>query len=83
MYALKGLDFKKHKTLLASFNKEYVATQIFPREFGKRISTLALIREQSDYNDFYVASKQESQQQVEIAEELVTAIDNYIKQQKF
>ena len=31
IYALKGQDFKKHKTLLANFNKEFVATQIFPR----------------------------------------------------
>lgn len=75
--------FAEGKYRDANNRSYYVATQIFPREFGKRISTLALIREQSDYNDFYVASKQESQQQVEIAEELVTAIDNYIKQQKF
>lgn len=51
------------------------------REFGKKISSLALIREQSDYNDFYMASKQESQQQVNMAEELVIEIDNYLKQQ--
>ena len=58
IYTIRGLDFKKHKTLLANFNKEYVATEIFPREIGRKISTLALIREQSDYNDFYMASNQ-------------------------
>ena len=78
---MEGRDFKKHKTLLASFNKEYVSTQIFPREFGKRISALALIREQSDYNDFYIASKQESQQQVDTAEDLLTEIKQYLQRQ--
>lgn len=81
VYALEGRDFKKHKTLLANFNKEYVATQIFPREFGKRISALALIREQSDYNDFYIASKQESQQQVDTAEDLLAEIKQYLQRQ--
>ena len=75
------MDFKKHKTLLANFNKEYVATEIFPREIGRKISTLALIREQSDYNDFYMASKQESQQQVEIAEELITLVREYLNKE--
>ena len=81
VYALEGRDFKKHKTLLTSFNKEYVSTQIFPREFGKRISALALIREQSDYNDFYIASKQESQQQVDTAEALLAEIKQYLQRQ--
>lgn len=79
VYALKGKDFKKHKTLIAEFNKEFVATEILPRSLGKKISTLALIREQSDYNDFYIASKQESEQQVEIAEELVAAVREYLE----
>ena len=77
------MDFKKHKTLLANFNKEYVATEIFPREIGRKISTLALIREQSDYNDFYMASKQESQQQVEIAEELINLVREYLNKEGY
>lgn len=77
------MDFKKHKTLLANFNKEYVATEIFPREIGRKISTLALVREQSDYNDFYMASKQESQQQVEIAEELITLVREYLNKEGY
>lgn len=83
VYTIQGVDFKKHKTLMASFNKEFVATEIFPREIGKKISTLALIREQSDYNDFYVASKSESKQQVEIAEELVNLVKVYLEKEGF
>lgn len=83
VYALKGQDFKKHKTLLASFNKEYVATEIFPKDIGRKVSALALIREQSDYNDFYIASKQESQQQLETAEEIVGLVKEYLALQGY
>ena len=82
VYTAKGQDFRKHKTLIANFNKEYVATEIFPRSLGKKISTLSIIREQSDYNDFYIASRQESQQQLEIAEEVVKNVEQYLKDQK-
>ena len=81
VYTLQGKDFKKHKTLLAEFNKEFVATEIFPRTIGRKISMLALIREQSDYNDFYIASIAESQQQVEIADELIKLVADYLKKQ--
>ena len=83
VYAVKGEDYKKHKTLLANFNKEYVATEIFPRQLGRKISTLAIIREQSDYNDFYVASKQESLQQYEIAKELIEEVTKYLTDKKY
>jgi len=83
VYTLRGQDFRKHKTLLATFNKEYVATEIFPRTLGKKIGSLSLIREQSDYNDFYVASKEESQHQMEIAGEVVEAVRNYLLTQGY
>lgn len=83
VYATEGKDFKKHKTLIASFNKEYVATEIFPREIGRKISLLQIIREQSDYNDFYVASKEESQLQVEFAEKLIDLVKIYLSDKGF
>lgn len=79
VYTTRGQDFKKHKTLIANFNKEYVATEIFPRSLGKKISTLAIIREQRDYNDFYIASKLESQRQVESEEEIIASVEVYLK----
>ena len=58
-----------------------MAKEIFPRTLGRKISMLALIREQSDYNDFYIASSAESQQQVEIAEELIRYVAEYLRNQ--
>lgn len=81
VYALQKMDFKKHKTLLSNFNREYVACGIFPREYGKGISKLALIREQSDYDDFYVATKEECSRQLEFTHRLIEAIKEYLDKQ--
>lgn len=83
IYVTRDQDYKKHKTLLANFNREFVATEIFPRTLGKRISMLAIIREQSDYNDFYVASRTESLQQYETAKELIEEAKKYLKENKY
>jgi len=37
------------------FNKTYVATDIFPREIGKKLGRLKQERETSDYDDFYIS----------------------------
>ena len=62
-YAIKAvlslgtIDFKRHKDVVAYFNKEYVATEIFPRELGRKLGRLKQLREKSDYDDFYIAGK--------------------------
>lgn len=35
--AIEGTAFKRHKDTLAYFNKQYVATEIFPRDMGRKI----------------------------------------------
>ena len=59
--ALSEIDFKRHKDVIAHFNKNYVAQGEFNREIGKRIARLQQKREKSDYDDFYIASKEESE----------------------
>ena len=78
--ALEGTDFKRHKDVLAYFNKEYVATGVFPRMIGRNIGILKQIREDSDYDDFYLATKSEALEQIETAENLIAMIDVYCKQ---
>ena len=35
VHALDGRAFKRHKDAIANFNKDYVKTEIFPREVGR------------------------------------------------
>ena len=58
--ALESIDFKRHKDVVAHFNKEFVATGKFPGEMGRRLARLKMKREESDYNDFFIASADEA-----------------------
>ncbi len=76
--ALGTVDFKRHKDVMAYFNKEYVATGIFPRELGRKLSTLKQLREKSDYDDFYIASKAQAEDQYNTAKYTLEQIENRI-----
>lgn len=56
--AMEKIDFKKHKDVLAYFNKNYVKTEIFPRQIGRRIVLASKVREDSDYDDEYEPSSE-------------------------
>lgn len=77
--AIGTIDFKRHKDVMAYFNKEYVATNIFPRELGRRLGTLKQLREKSDYDDFYIASKDKAEEQIETAEAVLKSIKEYLE----
>lgn len=72
--ALEGVSFKRHKDTLAYFNKNYVAAGILSREMGKKIVKAEEIRHASDYDTFYVASKEDTVQQIETADELIRLV---------
>lgn len=76
---MERVDFKRHKDVIAYFNKNYVATGIFDREIGRNLARLKQKREQSDYDDFFIASKEEAQKQFDNAESIVAAIIEYMR----
>ncbi len=80
--ALEETDFKRHKDAVAYFNQNYVATDIFDREIGKRLSRLKRKRETSDYDDFYVASYEEAEEQYEAAELIVKSVQMFLKEKE-
>ena len=77
VHALDGNAYKRHKDALANFNKEYVKTEVFSRNLGRRIAEAEEIRHASDYDDFYIATKEEAAEQIATAEELIAAIEAY------
>ena len=81
VHALDGRAFKRHKDAIANFNKEYVKTEIFPREVGRKIGEAEEIRHASDYDDFYIASKEESERQIAVAGEFIELVEKYCMEQ--
>lgn len=78
IHALDGNVYKRHKDALANFNKNYVKTEIFPRKLGKRIAESEEIRHASDYDDFYIATRDEAEEQIQTAKELVKLVEEYV-----
>lgn len=76
--ALSTVDFKWYKDVMGYFNKEYVAKEIFPREIGRKLGTLQKVREKSDYDDFYIASKEKAEEQYETAELVIHVVKEYL-----
>ena len=77
VHALNGKSFKRHKDAIGNFNKDYVKTEIFPREIGRKIGEAEEIRHASDYDDFYIAIREETERQVMIAEEFLRLVERY------
>ena len=80
IHALDERAYKRHKDALANFNKDYVKTEIFPRSLGKRIAEAEEIGHASDYDDFYIATREEAQEQITTAEELIQRVESYVKE---
>lgn len=78
----EGVAFKRHKDTLAYFNKTYVASEIFPRTMGRLIVQAEEIRHASDYDPFYITSKEGTQKQMETAKNLLDYAKRYIARQK-
>ena len=78
--AIEGVDFKRHKDVVAYFNQNYVATEVFAKESGRGLARLQRKRETSDYDDFYVASAEEAQEQIDVAEKILEEVRGYLKE---
>lgn len=76
--ALDNIDFKRHKDVVATFNHNYIASGMYEKEIGRLLSRLQKKRENSDYDDFYIASKEEAEDQIKFAEQIVMSITNKI-----
>lgn len=77
--ALENKDFKRHKDVIAYFNKEYINTEIFPKKIGRKIAQAQRIREDSDYDDEYEPSYEKTQSQIDTAKELIELVDRYLE----
>ena len=76
--AIEEIDFKRHRDVLAYFNKEYVNEGKFPKMIGRKISQAQRVREDSDYDDDYEPSFEKTEQQINTAQELIDLVEEYI-----
>lgn len=80
--ALEPIDFKRHKDVIGYFNKNYVNTEVFPKDIGKRIVKSSKVREDSDYDDEYSIDSEKTMIQIETAKELIELVEKYLNDKK-
>ena len=77
--ALDGFDSGKHSGIIAFFNKTYVKTGIFDKTISKLIDTAFRVREKADYQDFFVVSRDQAEEQINKAKEVIKTISPYLQ----
>lgn len=78
---LDGFDSSKHSGVIAHFNQRYLKEGKLDRELSKIIKDTSYMREKSDYDDFYIASRQEAEAQLANARRFVSAVEEYLKRE--
>jgi uncharacterized protein (UPF0332 family) len=64
---------------MGDFRREYIKTKIFPVEMSDILTLLFDVRNKSDYDDFYVISKEEVANQLKSAEYFLDEIRKYLE----
>lgn len=77
--ALDGFDSKKHSGVIAKFNENYVKSQIFEIDYGKIVKNASVIRNNSDYDDFFIATKEQAENQIKDAKKFILATEKYLE----
>ena len=76
-----NFDSSKHSGVIAEFRRRYIKEGIFPIEISKMIGSAFTIRNASDYDDMLIASKSETEEQINNAEYVYRILSEYISRQ--
>ena len=82
VHVLDEFDSSKHSGVIAHFNQYHVKTGDFSKEASKIIRTSSEMREHADYEDFFVASRQDAEEQVQKAQTFHEFITNYLQKKE-
>lgn len=79
--ALRQMDFKKHSGVISAFGRDFIHTGLFDRRFATIINNASIIRNHSDYDDFYICSGEETKQLIIDAEDFLQAVAQHLHEQ--
>ena len=77
--AMLKIDHKKHSAVMSDFRLHYLKTNKLNKELSDIITDLFKIRNQSDYDDFYVISKDDVLKQLLNAKLFVQEVDTFLQ----
>lgn len=83
LLAMKQIEATTHNGGLKQFNYHFIfkGDGTFTQEDYQKIAGAEQIRNASDYDDFYIASKEESERQISVADEFIILAEKYCMEQ--
>lgn len=73
-----NFDSSKHSGVIAEFRRRYIKEGIFPVKISKMIGEAFTIRNASDYDDMFLASKFDTKEQIDNADYVYQILSRYI-----
>lgn len=77
---MEKFDSKKHTGIIAHFNKNFIKPGKIEKEYSKILMDAQDFRNDSDYDDFFVVSRDEAEKQINNATKFIDRIETYIKE---
>lgn len=77
--ALDGIDYSKHSGVISYFQKHYVKEKIFDSNYSDILGKAFLIRNLSDYDDMFIASKEDAGKQIEKSRFFLDGVKNHLE----
>ncbi|HLP48321.1 MAG TPA: HEPN domain-containing protein [Candidatus Kapabacteria bacterium] len=78
----KGMGTSKHTGVLSIFDREYVKHEIFPKEMSKLFHQAFYLRQQCDYEEFTLISKEETIEILDGAKNFLEKIKKHLALQE-
>ena len=79
LHLAHGKTFSTHSQLIGVFNKDFVRTGRFPKEFTSALTRLFEDRQSGDYDVLSTLTEQDARQDVDHAANIIDAIQIYLK----
>ena len=76
--AFDNFDSKKHSGVISEFRRRYIKEGVFQEKMSQMIGSAFVIRNASDYDDMFIVSKTETQEQLDNTEYVYTEIKKYV-----
>lgn len=77
--AMENFDSPKHSGVISEFRRKFIKSGLIPVEVSQMIGSAFTIRNASDYDDMFIASRDETSEQISNAEFVYNAVSDYIE----
>lgn len=78
LFVEKGTGRSKHSGVISIFDREYVKTGIFDKELSKLLHRAFNLRQESDYKEFNMISKEEALEIKTGAKDFLSRVKTYL-----